>query len=104
MASLATLRGCSGSSRNAVRNHPRIAFARIPQYAAKFNVPEEKVDIADLRTDSPLLRYRVATDGTLLESTREAFRRFQIEACKDHLNNNGKMSNLRSQFLRKALL
>src|SRR5271166_5785193 len=71
-------------------------------YAAKFNVPEEKVDIADLRTDSPLLRYRVAIGGTLLEGTREAFRRFQIGAWKDYLNN-GKMFNLRSQFLRNAL-
>ena len=72
-------------------------------YAAKFNVPEEKVDIADLRTDSPLLRYRVAMSGTLLEGTREAFRRFQIGAWKDYLNNM-KMSNLRSRFLRNALL
>jgi predicted nucleotidyltransferase len=72
-------------------------------YAAKFNVPEEKVDIADLHTDSPLLRYRVAMGGTLLEGTREAFRRFQIAAWKDYLNN-GKIFNLRSRFLRNALL
>ena len=71
-------------------------------YAAKFNVPEEKVDIADLRTDSPLLRYRVAMGGTLLDGTREAFIRFQIEAWKDHLNNM-KISSLRSRFLRNAL-
>jgi predicted nucleotidyltransferase len=71
-------------------------------YATKFKVPEEKVDIADLRSDSPLLRYRVAMNGTLVEGTREAFRRFQIEAWKDYLNN-GKMFELRSRFLKSAL-
>lgn len=78
------------------RSHLRQSFA------AQFGAPEEKVDIADLRTDSPLLRYRVATNGTLLEGTREAWRRFQIRAWKDYLNN-GKMFSLRSQFLRNAL-
>jgi predicted nucleotidyltransferase len=72
-------------------------------YAARFNVAEEKIDIADLRADSPLLRYRVAMRGSLLEGTPEAFRRFQIEAWKDYLNN-GKMFNLRSRFLKNALL
>jgi predicted nucleotidyltransferase len=71
-------------------------------YAAQFNVPEEKIDIADLRADSPLLRYRVAMSGTLLAGTQEAFRRFQIEAWKDYLNNE-KMFNLRSRFLTRAL-
>jgi predicted nucleotidyltransferase len=72
-------------------------------YAARFNVPEEKIDIADLRADSPLLHYRVAMRGTLLEGTREAFRRFQIQAWKDYLNN-GKMFDLRSRFLKRALI
>ena len=79
------------------RSHLRRTFA------AKFNVPDDQVDIADLRADSPLLRYRVAMRGTLLEGTREAFRRFQIEAWKDYLNN-GKMFNLRSRFLKRALI
>ena len=71
-------------------------------YAAQFNVPEEKIDIADLRSDSPLLRYRVAMRGTLLHGTRSDFRKFQIKAWKDYLNN-GKMFNLRSRFLNRVL-
>ena len=71
-------------------------------FAAKLNAPEEKIDIADLRTDSPLLRYRAAMSGTLLEGTSQAFRRFQIEAWKDYLNNE-KLFTLRSRFLKKTL-
>jgi len=41
--------------------------------------------------------------GTLLEGTERTFRRFQIAAWKDYLNN-GKIFNLRSRFLRNALL
>ena len=71
-------------------------------FAARFNTSEENIDIADLRTDSPLLRYRVAVSGTLLEGTRPAWRRFQIEAWKDYLNNE-KIFRLRSRFLKSAL-
>ncbi|HTR35803.1 MAG TPA: nucleotidyltransferase domain-containing protein [Bryobacteraceae bacterium] len=72
------------------------------KFAAKFDAPDDQIDIADLRTDSPLLRYRVAMSGTLLEGSRASFRRFQIEAWKDYLNN-AKMFNLRSRFLKDAL-
>ena len=72
-------------------------------YAVKLNAPEEKIDIADLRSDSPLLRYQVAVHGTLLAGTRAAFRRFQFNAWKDYLNN-GKMFDLRSRFLKRSLL
>jgi predicted nucleotidyltransferase len=85
---------------HALRADERSSLRRT--YAVQFNVPEERIDIADLRADSPLLRYRVAMRGTLLEGTREAFRKFQIEAWKDYLNN-GKMFNLRSRFLKRAL-
>jgi predicted nucleotidyltransferase len=71
-------------------------------FAAKFNVPDEEVDIADLRADSPLLRYRVAMSGRLLEGSRAAWRQFQIAAWKDYLNNR-KMFDLRSRFLKGAL-
>jgi predicted nucleotidyltransferase len=80
----------------AERSHLRRTFA------AKLNAPEEKSDIADLRTDSPLLRFRAAMSGTLLEGTSQGFRRFQIEAWKDYLNNE-KVFDLRSRFLKKTL-
>jgi predicted nucleotidyltransferase len=78
------------------RSHLRRTFA------AKLNVPEENVDIADLGTDSPLFRYRAAVSGTLLEGSPQAFRKFQIGAWKDYLNN-AKIFDLRSRFLKQAL-
>lgn len=71
-------------------------------FASRFKVPDEKIDVADLRIDSPLLRYRVAMHGTLLDGSRDAWRRFQIGAWKDYLNNE-KIFSLRTRFLKTAL-
>jgi len=71
-------------------------------FASKLNVSEDAVDIADLRSDAPLLRYRVAMQGRLIEGDPQEFRKFQIEAWKDYLNNE-KMFALRTAFLNKAL-
>lgn len=72
------------------------------QFAKKLDVPSEKVDIADLNSDSPLLRYQVAQKGRLIQGESRDFRRFQILAWKDYLNNE-EIFNLRSRFLDKAL-
>jgi predicted nucleotidyltransferase len=72
------------------------------RFATKLSVPQESVDIADLRSDSPLLRYRAAMTGRLIEGDPLDFRRFQIRAWKDYLNNE-KMFQLRTQFLTKTL-
>ena len=72
------------------------------KFAAKLNAPEEKIDIADLGTDSPLLRYRAAIGGLLLEGDPQAFRRFQLRAWKDCLNNS-KIFELQSKSLKNAL-
>lgn len=71
-------------------------------FAAKLTVPESAVDISDLRSDSPLLRYRVAMEGTLIEGAVADFRKFQIRAWKDYLNNE-KMFDLRARFVAKAV-
>jgi predicted nucleotidyltransferase len=71
-------------------------------FAARLNVPPDKIDISDLRSDSPLLRYRVAMGGKLIAGDPYEFRKFQILAWKDYLNNE-KMFDLRSKFLAKAL-
>jgi predicted nucleotidyltransferase len=71
-------------------------------FAARFGVPEERVDVSDLNSDSPLLRYRVAMHGRLIEGSAHDFRKFQIRAWKDYLNNE-KMFDLRGRFLAKAL-
>lgn len=71
-------------------------------FAESLNVPGEKIDIADLNSDSPLLRYRVAQKGRLIQGSRPDFIKFQILAWKDYLNNE-KFFVLRSRFLNKAL-
>jgi predicted nucleotidyltransferase len=72
-------------------------------FAAKLHVPVERVDIAELRSASPLLRYRAAMHGNLIEGDRGDLRRFQITAWKDYLNNE-KIFDLQARFLTKTLL
>jgi predicted nucleotidyltransferase len=71
-------------------------------FAAKLGAPEERVDIADLYGASPLLRYRAAILGKLIDGDPLAFLRFQLRAWKDYLNNE-KIYDLQSRFLAKAL-
>src|SRR5579862_7857786 len=68
----------------------------------RLGVPEEKIDIADLRTDAPLLRYQVAIHGKLIEGDPRDLLDFQIRAWKDYLNNE-KFLDLQTAFLKKAL-
>lgn len=71
-------------------------------FARKLGIPEDALDVSDLRSDSPLLRYRVAMHGRLIEGDPQDFRAFQIRAWKDYLNNT-KFVSLGREFLRKAL-
>lgn len=71
-------------------------------FGSKLDVSEDKIDIADLNSDSPLLSYQVATHGKLIEGDDRDFKRFKIRAWKDYLNNE-KIFQLRTQFLNKAL-
>jgi predicted nucleotidyltransferase len=71
-------------------------------FGAILKVSGDVVDIADLYSDSPLLRYRAAMEGKLLEGGQNDFRKFQVRAWKDYLNNQ-KFFDLRSQFLKNAL-
>lgn len=71
-------------------------------FAVKLSVPEERVDISDLRSDAPLLAYRVAMHGTPIEGDYREFRAFQLKAWKDYLNNR-KIAELQTAFLTKQL-
>jgi predicted nucleotidyltransferase len=71
-------------------------------FALKLGVREDALDVSDLRSDAPILRYRVAMHGRLIEGDPKDFRAFQIRAWKDYLNN-AKFLALGTQFLRKAL-
>ncbi|KKR70786.1 MAG: hypothetical protein UU13_C0001G0014 [Candidatus Nomurabacteria bacterium GW2011_GWB1_40_7] len=50
--------------------------------AKKFNINEDKIDLTDLYTASPLLLYEVAKKGKLLEGNAFDFTRFQVRAWK----------------------
>ncbi|MEK7630223.1 MAG: nucleotidyltransferase domain-containing protein [Patescibacteria group bacterium] len=52
------------------------------EFAEKFKVAEDKVDVVDLWTASPLLQQEVATHGKLLEGDEYAFLRFRVLAWK----------------------
>lgn len=71
-------------------------------FAAKLGTSEDDVDIADLTADAPLLRYQVARDGRLIAGDPQEFRKFQIRAWKDYLNNE-KMFSLAAKFLDQSL-
>ena len=71
-------------------------------FAAQLHTLPDSVDIADLSSDSPLLRYRAAMNGRLIEGDPLDFRKFQIRAWKDHLNNE-KILDLRRRFVAKSL-
>lgn len=56
------------------------------QYAQRFSVPEERVDLIDLSVAPPILKYQVAQSGRLLHGMEEDFIRFKVLAWKQYLN------------------
>ena len=62
----------------------KIKFAR--QIANILNTKEDKIDVIDLLSASPLLQYKVATTGRLLKGEKAKFIRFQVLAWKRYLD------------------
>jgi hypothetical protein len=54
----------------------------IERLARTHGIPEDRIDLVDLRTASPLLQHEVAEKGRLLEGTPERFLDFRISAWK----------------------
>lgn len=50
--------------------------------ASELGVSEDKIDITDLNTASPLLRYEVSIYGKLLRGSEEDFLRFKVSSWK----------------------
>lgn len=60
---------------------------KIGEWAApRINVSENKLDISDLWTASPLLQYRAAETGRLLWGERDNYLRFRVLAWKRYLD------------------
>ena len=68
--------------------------------AKKLNINEDKIDLTDLHTASPLLLYEVAKKGKLLEGNAFDFTRFQVRAWKIY-QDTAKFRRLTSQMLKK---
>jgi len=68
--------------------------------AKKLKINEDKIDIVDLNTASPLLCYEVAQKGKLVEGNDFDFIRFKVRAWKVYLDT-AKFRRLGEQVIRE---
>ena len=68
--------------------------------AKKFNLNEDKIDLTDLRTASPLLLYEVAKNGKLMQGNNFNFIRFKVRAWKIY-QDTAKFRRLGGQMVKK---
>lgn len=66
----------------------------------KFKINEDKIDITDLRTASPLLLYEVSKKGKLVEGDDFDFIRFKVRAWKIYQDTK-KFRNLKEKMVKK---
>ncbi len=50
----------------------------------KFNINEDKIDLVDLSTASPILKFEVAKKGKLIEGDVYDFIRFKVRSFKEY--------------------
>lgn len=50
----------------------------------KLNINEDKIDLVDLSTASPILKFEVARTGKLIEGEEFDFIRFKVRAMKEY--------------------
>lgn len=50
----------------------------------KFNINEDEIDLVDLHTVSPLLKFEVAKKGKLVQGKTFDFIRFKVRAMKEY--------------------
>ena len=74
---------------------------RLSEYLAKkLKINEDKIDLVDLNTASPLLCYEVAQKGKLVEGNDFDFIRFKVRAWKIYLDT-AKFRRLDEQMIKK---
>jgi len=54
------------------------------QLSKKLGVSEDKVDLVDLLTASPILKFEATKNGKLIEGAREDFIRLKVRAFKEY--------------------
>ena len=68
--------------------------------AEKLNINEDKIDLVDLASASPLLKFQVAQDGNLIDGDYADFIRFKVRAFKEYVDT-AKFRRLREKIMMK---
>lgn len=66
----------------------------------KFNINEDKIDLVDLSSASPILKFEVAKNGKLVEGDTFDFIRFKVRAFKEY-QDTAKFRRIREQVMMK---
>ncbi len=66
--------------------------------AKKLDINEDKIDLVDLRSASPLLKFEVARDGKLIDGDYVSFIRFKVRAFKEYVDT-AKFRRLREKVM-----
>lgn len=68
--------------------------------AEKFKINEDKIDLVNLVTASPLLKFEVAKKGKLIQGTLFDFIRFKVRTFKEYVDT-AKFRRIREQRMMK---
>lgn len=68
--------------------------------STKQNINEDKIDLVDLYTASPLLKFAVAQNGKLIDGDYVDFVRFKVRAFKEYVDT-AKFRRLREKVMMK---
>ena len=74
----------------------------ISGYISKLqNINEDKIDLVDLSTSSPMLKFEVAKNGKLIDGEEFDFIRFKVRAFKEY-QDTAKFRRMREQIMLKT--
>lgn len=68
--------------------------------AEKLKINEDKIDLIDLASASPLLKFQVAQNGNLIDGDYADFIRFKVKAFKEYVDT-AKFRRLREKMMMK---
>jgi predicted nucleotidyltransferase len=69
--------------------------------AKKFSVNEDKIDLVDLYTANPMIKFEVARNGKLVEGATFDFIRFKVRAMKE-FQDTAKFRRMRERVMLQA--
>ncbi|MFA6405097.1 MAG: nucleotidyltransferase domain-containing protein [Candidatus Paceibacterota bacterium] len=68
--------------------------------SSRLGINEDKIDLIDLNTASPLLKFEVARNGKLIDGEHFAFIRFKVRAFKEFVDT-AKFRRMREKVMLK---